>query len=132
LRRHSRGLRPRLAGSHYKSARANGWGADESTGFVDNTRLNSFATYANLRAEYAKLAVVDRVFRKLVENLTNTTDWFAAFFLLRAHSGLLAGSHMAMAGLPLAAEDVLAPRRSTSDLSRDTTSPRSTKGVRLL
>ena len=75
-----------------------GWGTDKITGFIDNTRLNSFATYANLRVEYAKLAEVDGVFRKLVENLTNTKDWFAAFFLLRAHSGFLAGSHMAMAG----------------------------------
>jgi hypothetical protein len=75
-----------------------GWGADEITRFIDNTRQNSFATYANLRAEYAKLAEVDVVFRKLVEHLTNTKDWFAAFFLLRAHSGFLAGSHMAMSG----------------------------------
>ena len=45
-----------------------GWGTDNITGFIDNTRLNCFATYANLRQEYAKLAEVDAVFRKLVEN----------------------------------------------------------------
>src|SRR3972149_11493555 len=75
-----------------------GWGADDITGFIDNTRQNCFATYANLRQEYGKLAEVDGVFRKLVENLINTRDWFAAFFLLRAHSAFLAGAHLAMSG----------------------------------
>ena len=75
-----------------------GWGADDVTAFLDNTRLNSFATYANLRPDYAKLAEVDSVFRKLIANLINTKDWFAAFFLLRAHSALLAASHLAMSG----------------------------------
>lgn len=74
------------------------WGADDITGFIDNARLNSFVTYANLRPEYAKLAEVDGVFRKLIANLINTKDWFAAFFLLRAHSAFLAGSHLAMSG----------------------------------
>ena len=75
-----------------------GCGADDITGFIDNTRLNCFATYANLRQEYAKLAEIDGVFRKLVENLINTRDWFAAFFLLRAHSAFLAGGHLGMSG----------------------------------
>jgi len=75
-----------------------GWGADDITSFIDNVRLNCFATYANLRQEYAKLAEVDTLFRRLVENLINTSDWFAAFFLLRAHSAFLAGTHLAMAG----------------------------------
>src|SRR5262245_46279549 len=76
-----------------------GWGGDEVTAFIDNARLNSFATYANLRAEYGKVSEVDIVFRKLVEYLFNTKDWFAAFFLLRAHSAFLAGGHLAMSGL---------------------------------
>lgn len=75
-----------------------GWAADPITEFIDNTRLNSFATFANLRAEYAKLAEIDRVFRRLIDTLINTEDWFAAFFLLRAHSAFLAGSHLAMSG----------------------------------
>lgn len=75
-----------------------GWGADDITAFIDNARLNSFATYANLRPEYAKVAEVDGVFRKLIGSLLNTKDWFAAFFLLRAHSAFLAGSHLAMSG----------------------------------
>ncbi len=75
-----------------------GWGTDDVTSFVDNTRLNCFATYANLRQEYAKVAEVDVVFRRLIENLINTQDWFAAFFLLRSHSAFLAGAHLAMSG----------------------------------
>ena len=75
-----------------------GWGADEVTAFIENARLNSFATYANLRLEYDKVAEIDGVFRKLVGNLLNTRDSFAAFFLLRAHSAFLAGSHLSMSG----------------------------------
>ena len=75
-----------------------GWGGDEVTAFIDNARLNSFATYTNLRPEYTKVAEIDVVFRKLVGYLLNTKDWFAAFFLLRAHSAFLAGSHLAMSG----------------------------------
>ncbi len=74
-----------------------GWGTDNITGFIDNTRLNCFATYANLRQEYAKLAEVDAVFRKLVET-SSTPETGSAFFLLRAHSAFLAGAHLAMAG----------------------------------
>ncbi len=75
-----------------------GWGGDDVTAFIDNARLNSFATYTNLRPEYTKVAEIDVVFRKLVGYLLNTKDWFAAFFLLRAHSAFLAGSHLAMSG----------------------------------
>ena len=55
-----------------------GWGSDQITEFIDNTRLNAFASYANLRIEYAKLAEVDRAFRHLIDNLINTRDWFAS------------------------------------------------------
>src|SRR5262245_14980589 len=75
-----------------------GWGGDEITAFIDNARLNSFATYSNLRPEYGKVSEIDIVFRKLVGYLLNTKDWFAAFFLLRAHSAFLAGAHLAMSG----------------------------------
>jgi len=75
-----------------------GWGSDKITEFIDNARHNSIATYVNCRNEYNKLIDVDRIFRRLIDNLVNTKDWFVAFFLLRAHSAFLAGSHLAMAG----------------------------------
>jgi hypothetical protein len=75
-----------------------GWGEDEITTFIDKARRNSFATYANFRPEFGKVAEIDVLFRKLVDNLLNTKDWFAAFFLLRAHSAFLAGAHLATSG----------------------------------
>lgn len=75
-----------------------GWAADAITEFIDNAHLNSFATFANLRPEYAKVSEVDGVFRRLIDSLINTADWFAAFFLLRAHSAFLTASHLAMSG----------------------------------
>jgi len=39
-----------------------GWGGDDITAFIVNTRLNSFATYANFPAEYGKVAKMDVLF----------------------------------------------------------------------
>ena len=75
-----------------------GWGIDGLTSFIDNTRRNSFATYANHRTGYVALNEIDSLIRKVIESLYNTKDWFAAFFLFRAHSGFLASSHLAMSG----------------------------------
>jgi hypothetical protein len=74
----------------------NGWGADDLTKFIDMARLNAYATFDNLKDEYAKLSDIDAALRKLIDNLTNTKDWFAAFFLLRAHSALLSAVQLAM------------------------------------
>lgn len=43
-----------------------GRGGDDITAFIDNTRLNSFATYANFPAEYGKVAKMDVLFRKRI------------------------------------------------------------------
>jgi hypothetical protein len=51
-----------------------GWREDEITRFLDHARLNSFASYANLRPGYAKLSEVDAVFRRLLDNLFHTRD----------------------------------------------------------
>lgn len=76
----------------------NPWGDDELTNFIDRTRLNCYASYANLQWEYTKLREIDSIFRKLNDSLNNTRDWFAAFFMLRAHSAFLAACHLGMAG----------------------------------
>lgn len=75
-----------------------GWGRDEITKFLDASRANSYATFANLKAEYAKLLGLDAANRTLVDNLLNTKDWFAGFFVLRAHSSFLAGVRLALSG----------------------------------
>ena len=62
-----------------------GWGQDEVTRFLDSVRGNSFATYEQLKPQFQKVIAIDVAYRQLQESLFNTSDWFAAFFLMRAH-----------------------------------------------
>jgi len=75
-----------------------GWGTDELSNFLDVARSNSYATFHNLRDEYRRLEDIDGAFRKVVDSLINTKDWFAAFFLLRAHSSFLGGVRLSISG----------------------------------
>lgn len=77
-----------------------GWAAEDEdlTAFIDYARRNAFATYSNLHLEYGKVSTVDRIFRDMNDNLTNTKDWFAALFLLQSHSAFRAASQLAMSG----------------------------------
>lgn len=71
------------------------WGNDEITKFFDVARANQYATFANLKVEFGKLVAIDMAFRKLIDNLSHSKDWFAAFFVLRAHSNFLAAARLA-------------------------------------
>ncbi len=71
------------------------WGNDEITKFFDVARANQYATFANLGPEFKKLIAIDKAFRKLIDSLNHSQDWFAAFFVLRAHSNLLAATRLA-------------------------------------
>jgi hypothetical protein len=75
-----------------------GWETDEISKFLDVARSNSYATFHNLRSEYQKLVDIDIAFRKAVDSLINTKDWFAAFFLLRAHSSFLGAVRLSISG----------------------------------
>lgn len=75
-----------------------GWGEDTLSQFIDMSRNNIYASFANLREEYRRLSDIDAGFRLLVDHLKNPGDWFAALFLLRAHSSYLAGAQVALAG----------------------------------
>jgi hypothetical protein len=75
-----------------------GWGQDEITKFLDTVRGNEYATFANIRPSVRHYVGIDKAFRKAIESLYNTKDWFAAFFLLRAHSNFLASVRLVMSG----------------------------------
>jgi hypothetical protein len=72
------------------------WGIDEISKFIDLARNNAYATYANLKLEYHRLTVIDEGFRKIIDNLYNTREWFASFFLIRAHSAFVAASQLSI------------------------------------
>ncbi len=75
-----------------------GWGSDPLSQFIENARTNAFATFHNLKEQYGRLREVDHGFRTLIDYLNNTPNWFAAFFLLRAHSAFLASVSLAISG----------------------------------
>jgi hypothetical protein len=75
-----------------------GWGNDEVTAFFDALRCNEYATFANCQPQFQTLIAIDSAYRTLAASLTNSKDWFAAFFLLRAHSNLLAGMRLCASG----------------------------------
>ncbi len=75
-----------------------GWGDDDITKFLDVSRWNNYATFANLQPEFHRLVSIDSAFRKAIDNLHNSQDWFAALFLARAHSNYLASIRLSMSG----------------------------------
>ena len=74
------------------------WGSDPLSLFIENVRRNTLATFANLKPLFAHLGAVDRVYRDIIDNLHNTPDWFAAFFLFRAHCSYLASLRLSLSG----------------------------------
>lgn len=74
------------------------WGADEVSNFLEVAQRNAFGSFVQLRAPFAKLIAIDTFYRRLIDNLNHSREWFAAFFVLRAHSSFLAASRLAISG----------------------------------
>lgn len=74
------------------------WSNDEITQFFDAARNNEYATFANLKEEVQLLIGIDALFREVIDALNHSKDWFAGFFVLRAHSNYLASCRMCWSG----------------------------------
>lgn len=74
------------------------WGYDEISKFFDTARGNEFATFANIKGEIQRLIDIDALYRKVINGLNHSKDWFAGFFVLRAHSNYLAACRMCWSG----------------------------------
>ena len=70
------------------------WEANEISRFFDAARANEFATFANQTGEIARLSSIDLGYRKAIAGVDHSNDWFAGFFLLRAHSNFLAACRL--------------------------------------
>ncbi len=70
------------------------WEANEISKFFDAARTNEFATFANQIDDVARLSNIDLGYRKAIDGVNNSKDWFAGFFLLRAHSNFLAACRL--------------------------------------
>lgn len=65
------------------------WETNEISRFIDSARNNEIATFAMHPEWVAHLSNIDIGYRKAVEGVNHSKDWFAGFFLLRAHSNFL-------------------------------------------
>jgi len=72
------------------------WGQDPLSEFIKSAYENTFSTYVNLRKEFNLLEEIDKCFRLLIDNLINTPEWFAGFFLLRTHASFLGGGYVSL------------------------------------
>jgi hypothetical protein len=74
------------------------WGADLLSAFIDNALANIFATFVHKPIQYKYILDVDSCFYKAASNLSNPTDFVAAFLLLRSHSAYRAACRLALSG----------------------------------
>ncbi|RJP64552.1 MAG: hypothetical protein C4539_14345, partial [Ignavibacteriales bacterium] len=75
-----------------------GWGDDPLSGFIELARRNTFASYSRLHVLYKLLSDIDKAYKTLTDNLINTPDWYAAWFLLGTHSSYLGGARLSLSG----------------------------------
>jgi len=74
------------------------WGGDEISKLFDVAKGNEYATFANFQDEIRRLIDIDTSYRKAIDALNHSRDWFAGFFVLRAHSNFLAACRMGWSG----------------------------------
>jgi len=74
------------------------WGKDELSKFFETAYENIFYTFVNHQEAYNVLSNIDRSYRLIIDHLYNTPQWFAGFFLLRAHSSFRAAMRLALSG----------------------------------
>lgn len=72
------------------------WGNDPISDYIKGAYENSFATFVNMKPDYERLRQVDAKFRKAIDCLHNSPDWFIGFFLLRSHSSYLGAALLSM------------------------------------
>ena len=74
------------------------WGKDSLSEFIETSHHNTIATFANLPNQYKILKDIHDVYKYITDNLINSPEWFASFFLLKSHSAYLGGVRLAISG----------------------------------
>jgi hypothetical protein len=74
------------------------WGKDSLSEFIETAQHNTIATFVNLPNQYKLLENIHDVYKYITDNLINTPEWFASFFLLRSDSAYLGGVRLAISG----------------------------------
>jgi len=74
------------------------WADDSLSKFIQDTIDNTYATFHNLKPPYNRLKDIHITLQKIVDNIENTPDWFATFFVVRSHSAFLGAVRLALSG----------------------------------
>jgi len=74
------------------------WTKDSLSKFLDDAEHNTMATYVNCRPQYQRLSDIDTVYRLMMDNLNQSSEFFAGFFLIRTHYSYLAANRLALGG----------------------------------
>lgn len=72
------------------------WGDDPLSKFIEMAKDNIWASFVGYKQLYTRLQKIDEAYRRGVEHLTNTRDWFPSFFFIRAHSAFLGACRLAL------------------------------------
>jgi hypothetical protein len=75
-----------------------GWADDSLTEFLENAHRNRFATFANKKDWYIRLANLDCCFVQIANDWLNPRHLLTPLFFLRCHSAFRAACEHAMAG----------------------------------
>jgi hypothetical protein len=74
------------------------WGQGSLGKYLEDARHNTVATFANCRSQYQALAAIDQLYCTMLDNLAQSPDFFAGFFLFRTHSSFRVGVSLCLAG----------------------------------
>jgi len=74
------------------------WGEDKLSKYIKEAWHNTYATFANLRPQYNHIKEIHLNYQKIIDNLINTPDWFASFFLMRSHASYLGAVQLSLSG----------------------------------
>lgn len=74
-----------------------GWGDDSFSKFMTTAEENGYATFQNAKSYYDKLSTIHDIFKKAVDAMHNSANWFELLFFIKAHSAFLAASRLGLA-----------------------------------
>ena len=77
--------------------RPTGWGDDNFSEFMITAEENGYATFQKAKSYYDKLSAIHDIFKKAVDTMHNSANWFELLFFVKAHSAFLAASRLGLA-----------------------------------
>ena len=85
-------------GAQYMNTTPNDWSRDSLGKYLEDARYNMVATFGNRRPQYDAAAAIDQLYCTMLDNLAQSPDYFAGFFLFRTHSSFRVGVGLCLGG----------------------------------